>query len=458
MHLFDKIPDNLFSILASKNKRIYLDALFVVRDAFRISLGIAKDDLVTMLISAMEDEIMALDMEEEQAEGSFSDLSGKANFLIRKLTEVKWIRQEFHGERFESMVTLPDYAIRLINVLYELGQEDKREYNSLVVSTYNNLKNADRERNEYSYQALERAVLDTAQLVDLLKSLYNNIGSYHQALLELSEVNDILEAHFDDFKATILDRFYHPLKTLDSVPRFKGPILTILNTWHQEREIKEMMVAQALKYGLYEDEAAAFQGIISKINSLLDAYESIPGIIEQIDWKNSAYTQATIEKVQYLVNRDQSIKGSLVRIIQGASENRLPTEAINTAVIAYRQRYAEPASLYARSNLKTVRMASPLKITTIDSAERDQAADAFRLKVEHAYSDERIRQYMVEQLKNGPVTSAQMPLDRVHDLMRLMLSSIRAGQKNMPFEAEFLDKWVENSGFSVPLITFKGRE
>ena len=35
MNLFDKIPENFFSILVSKNKNLYIDVLFVLRDAFK---------------------------------------------------------------------------------------------------------------------------------------------------------------------------------------------------------------------------------------------------------------------------------------------------------------------------------------------------------------------------------------------------------------------------------------
>jgi hypothetical protein len=33
--LFDKLPPNLFSILVSKNKALYAEALFVLRKAFK---------------------------------------------------------------------------------------------------------------------------------------------------------------------------------------------------------------------------------------------------------------------------------------------------------------------------------------------------------------------------------------------------------------------------------------
>ena len=39
MKLFSKIPGRFFSVLASGNKELYVQALFVLRQAFRTELG-----------------------------------------------------------------------------------------------------------------------------------------------------------------------------------------------------------------------------------------------------------------------------------------------------------------------------------------------------------------------------------------------------------------------------------
>jgi len=48
MNLFEVLPQNLFSILVSKNKHIYVDALFILRKAFKQEMSILKRDLITM--------------------------------------------------------------------------------------------------------------------------------------------------------------------------------------------------------------------------------------------------------------------------------------------------------------------------------------------------------------------------------------------------------------------------
>ncbi len=451
MSLFNKIPENIFSILASKNKRIYTDALFVIREAFKIHMTIRRDDLVSMLIAAMEDEILSLQYEEDE---SIQDLSTRAYFMIRRLDEVGWIHVEFKGDTFESIITLPDYAITLINVLFDLSQDQKREYNALVVTTYNNLKMADQQRDDFVYTALDGAYQATMTLLDLLKSLYNNISRYHQQLLGITEVNDILSSHFDDFKLAVMDQFYHPLKTFDSVPRFKRPILNILTAWQQDQHLKEMMVEQAMNYSVYKEVTEANAGILNKINFMLETYEGVSEVIKEIDYKNSLYTQATIEKIQYLVNRDSSIKGKLVDIVKKLGDD-IDMETVNPFVSVYHQQYADHTSVYARSKTKRTKMKSPLKVAMLSEHDKNSVSETFAKTIQTAYSQERIKDFIMNLLEKGEVTSADMPLEVVDDLIKMMMGALQSGRLDMPFEVEFQNEWIENDGCKVPMMIFR---
>ena len=66
LDLYDVIPENLFSILASKNKGLYVKSLFVVLDAFKQHLKISKDELVSMISAKLDDDIIMADFSEEE--------------------------------------------------------------------------------------------------------------------------------------------------------------------------------------------------------------------------------------------------------------------------------------------------------------------------------------------------------------------------------------------------------
>lgn len=459
MHLFDRIPDNLFSILVSKNKRIYLDALFVVHEGFKFELTLTRSELVSMLIAKIESDIYELQNEEEETGNiELSDLSSRANFLIRKLVETKWLNQETRFEDLESVMSFPDYASTLLDVLKRLTEDNIMEYNGLVVSSYNNLKTVDLERGDYAFQAVNRALSDTEQLIDLLVKQYHNIGRYHQIALEMSKVNDLLISHFDDFHESIVMKFLHPFKTFDSVPRFKGPILEILNKWYQDESIMELLSEQAIRYGVVKTNEDASIKIYEMITRMIEYYESLPNLVRDIDVKHNAYTSASIEKIQYLINQDQSIKGKLIQTIQAISKDMIELENVESHLTLYRQSYVSTESLYARSKIKKSRQIESRPVTKVDRSAAGVASNAFVSRLKDVYSREMVIREMLDLLEDGSLEVSKMPLYSNKDLVRIILSSLYGTQPKTPFTTEFSNELHENNTYRVPNNTFMKKE
>ena len=269
-----------------------------------------------------------VDDAEEDFMVSSADVSSKANFLIRKLIETEWLRSEFRGSDFENIIELPDYSKKILDAFENILSEKTTEYNGLLVSTYNNLVALDRDRGDYAFQTLNRALSDTQQLIDLLKELYQNIGRYHQKAIEIANANELLKSHFDDFQEAIMTKFLHPFKTFDSVPRFKGPILEILNRWYSDEDMLALIAKQALVYKVADSENEAGMVVYGMISELLRLYEHLPELMREIDIRNNAYTRASIEKIQYLINRDRSMKGNLINVIKGLNEGKLDRKSV----------------------------------------------------------------------------------------------------------------------------------
>ena len=98
MDLYEIVPEYLFSVLVSKNKRLYVNSLFVLLDAFKTHLQISKDALVSMLIAALENEIISADLSDEALLENEYSLSGRAHFIVRKLKTNGWITIETESD------------------------------------------------------------------------------------------------------------------------------------------------------------------------------------------------------------------------------------------------------------------------------------------------------------------------------------------------------------------------
>lgn len=148
-------------------------------------------------------------------------------------------------------------------------------------------------------------------------------------------MNDLLAEHFDRYKEQVVDTIYYPLKTIDSVPRFKYAILSVLNGWLLDDKMISDTVQQGISRHIFPDEENGKEEVLSMINSIADTYDSIEGMITDIDRKHVEYTSASIDRIRYMMNADRSAKGKLVELLKHAGEKEIFSE-MNRAAQAYR--------------------------------------------------------------------------------------------------------------------------
>ncbi len=145
MKLFDILPSDLFSVLASPNRVLYSDALDVLYNAYRETLKIPEEKLYTMLRSKLEQQLADASFEGEDIdEEELRDISGRARFLIRKLCAKGWFEKE-RGEDFEEYITVPGYSSQLLELFHQLRDDRPARGYSYVFGTYSTLKVQTRE-------------------------------------------------------------------------------------------------------------------------------------------------------------------------------------------------------------------------------------------------------------------------------------------------------------------------
>ncbi|GAB1475490.1 DUF5716 family protein [Bacillota bacterium] len=418
-------------------------------------MTIRKSDLISMLIASLDEKMLDMDLEAEENEFDQS-LSSMAHLLLRKLQDTKWIEVEYPIDSFEENISLPDYTVDLLNVLYSFTDETVREYNSYVYSTYSSLKTADSERDDFMYSALLTAYENTVKLVDELKTLYNSIRRSHQTLNDYVTANDVLIGHFDEYKKLITDRIYHPLKTLDSVPRFKTPITTILSSWLINPEIREKIAGQAIQRGKYHSMVDAMDDLLLKMGEIGDIYEGIDGMLEEIDRKNAAYTKASIEKMQYLLNADRSIKGKLVDILTARpADPDAWAEKIAEGINLYRQKYVDEKSLYNRSGSIQRKEETRLELAIPETDAGEEAMNQFAERARKLYSHRRVVAF-IDKIMEGKniMASREIRLCNDEEFILLILASLKAGEKGLPYQVEFEEGYHSCDGYNVPQMRF----
>ena len=458
MKLFDVVPGNFFSVLSSGNRVIYYDALMILHDMFRYELNIRLNDYLASLISILEDRAFELE-EGDEPEGNLT-LSGRARIILNRLIKTGWVDREYLDNSFVEIITPRNYAIPVLKLLSEMSDSSLQEYNSLVFATYSGLKQAMSENESQLYEAVVSARANTEQLQYSLRTLYHGIRGFLRGIVDQRDVNTLLQDHFNEYKR-MSDSIYHPIKTMDSVHRYMAPIQGILSDILAREDLLQSMRERAMDIRKYPDESLADEEIMKSIDFVLDSYQTVGGLVSEIDRKHSNYTKSSIEKIQYLMATDQSVMGNLTEILKayaGLSESardRL-TERLQAHIQIDRQEFFDDRSLYHRS----VRSRSDQLPLSVERGENltDRLSQEFLLhQIQNAFPPSRIRAYIEQLFANGgDVIEAQnIPITCDADFILLMLAVIRHSERDMPFTVDLRTGYIENSGYRIPDIVIR---
>lgn len=461
MGLFDHIPESFFSILASKNKEIYVEALMELNNMFRYGVNVEVEDFAGRLKSRIEyKEYFVEEDDDIEAYQTGLTVSTKARLIISKLIKHGWIDKEYRDGTFVEVIILHDYTIKTLELLEVLSNQRRQEYNSLVFSAYSGLKQAKTEEPERLYDALISAKENTTRLISELKSLYHNIRDYYREISLYSSVNQLLKEHFDEYQV-LIDRIYHPIKTMDSIHRYSFPIKSMLMEILVDDDLLETMELRAMSVKLYENEFDARQAIEKDIDYILEAYNSVGDLIDQIDKKHSLYNKISSEKIQYLLNTDRSIKGKLITILQEYSKSNRKDEMLEllkNKINLQQQDSLDKKSLYHRTIRKRMYL-EPLKITQNNEHEKLELYNDMIKQMNKGYSISKVKQYIHELLDGKErVSTEEIEIHNNKEFTMLILGAIRANERSMNYQLIFGEGSINRNGYIVPNMTFIKKE
>ncbi len=461
MSLYDVVPENLFSVLASKNKGLYVNTLFVLLEAFKLHLRISKDELVSMIVSKLESDIVSADFSEDELYDSEQSLSGRAHFLVRKLKTAGWILVEAEND-FREYVTVPGFSYRIIQLLSDIANGSDTENFAYVYSTYSSLKNADETRDRFEmFTALNDSANRTEKLVESLKSLYHSITYYNQQLIDTADVNKVLHSHYDIYQKEVVEPIMKPLKIRDSVPKYKIPIQLILKKWLVEEDTVDG-IAEYMSASENADPEKCRVEILKKIHYIIDTYDGLEkDFIGEIDKKNTQYIRSTTQKINYMINSDRSVKGNMVSLIRAISDGKTSDaamELLGGAFELYEQSYVSEESLYSRKRPVRREKVSELIMTEEPEEFKEKARKMAKQMLEQRFGRKNVAAF-VGRLLDGreEISTEEIMLENDDDYIMTLLSAVCADSKDFAYSVKFADGYVKSGGYELPLMVYKRR-
>ncbi|HPJ24092.1 MAG TPA: DUF5716 family protein, partial [Bacillota bacterium] len=317
MDLYNVIPKQFFSLLASKNQSVYVGAILDIYKAYEQGsiLGMDKTIARQVVIDYLELNPLDEELEGTEAEQEITNRD-RASHILRRLEETEWIDVDINND-YEEIINFRDYSITIIEALREIASDsiygyesDGHEFRGYIYTVYSLLSN---ERGEYG-MVVEQVYKNTAAFVREIRKLDSRLKYYIRSIIDNSEIKDLINL-LVNYKIELMDQAYRRLKTSDNINKYRLEIIKKLESYQQDPVIMELISREFLLQTKNNHELAMIKAN-KRIDDMIDIYNSINYIIDEIDQKNKVYVNSTIAKIKFLLSDDENVITKLTKILK----------------------------------------------------------------------------------------------------------------------------------------------
>jgi hypothetical protein len=485
--LFDKVPEELFSPLSRKYKTIYAFSLVSLYHMLKLyKTDIRKSDYVQFLRSQGE-EILSLfnvetdrldDKDEEERvdvenvlnnEDESSVLYVKVNYIVRKLSKCGWFIVSKDPKTKVEYIFIPAYSIQFLKLLNDLTS-DAGSYLPLVHQTYAELKMEDEKEDDYMYRSLLNAKTNADELEMNVTLLRQQICVFGNRLTGVLDPNDALKQHFDEYRVDVSEKYYHPMKTFDSLGLYAQPTIAILKKWLNSERIITLLVKEARNDMTYrtKEVVEVTTYIIKLISTIIDVFSRLSSQFNDIDQANANYTEAVQKKVNYLSSTDKTIKGKIDRIILAMANEIKSNPALRYEEMPILKRADECLSFFRQGCLDSASMTMPFRKKSVvfdeepllmaDDILPEEATDFINNVFDeelNRFSDRTIQEFMERNMgSRDEMLTTDIQVNDTDELVLTILGTLKSMLGVMPFKAEKVSDRVEFAGYYMPLYKF----
>ena len=463
MNVFQSVPDELFSVLASPNRVLYADALDILYQVYQDNLKIPESLFYTALRGNLERQLAETTFEGEDIDPEeLRDVSGRTRFLMRKLRAKGWYEKE-RGQNFEEYLTVPEYSAKILEILHRLSDNTPARGDSLVFATYSTLKVANEEGDAYQkMSAVYSAYDNTQELVKLLKNVYHNVRHYFQIQLDLQDVNSVLASHFDDFGQKVVEAHIRPLKIKDSIPKYRVQIQTVLDAWLENNALFSAMTEAALKDKRGENAEDCRANLLQKIDWIKERYDRLErDFLNEIDQQVRRYTRAATQKIENLTNRDQNVRGNLNYLLTALSRSPRTgelLEELQAAFQLYEQSFLSDKSLWNRRQGIRRQFSNPVAVKENKAAENVKSE--LLALAQSKYGKAAVRSYMqklLEARETYPSEELELPDDSAY--IMILSAVVNSGDQDAFYTVDVqTGQAVQKGAYEIPGFSFRRKE
>ena len=452
---FSEIPESFWGLFRSRNRQIYIDALLQVNDEYQYSNYFLSREIC---IQTLSDHFarQKVTLEQEESEDDFDLLEPLSTRILNWLLRTGWLRKvEDYGAMTVNIV-IPDYAAVFVDAFAHLAGEDEDETQVYIQNVYGILfafKNDPRS----NISLLKTALINTRRLNKTLQDMLHNMDKFFSSLLEQRVYGDLLKEHLDGYVEEIVRKKYHILKTSDNFYLYKTDIKKWLGEMRQDYPwLLQVCERNKRLRGL----DIRVEELEEQLDMIERGFDDIEHRIINMDREHTRYIRATVTRLNYLLNREDNMKGLVIQLLNHLSEAEgkeaqdREAERIGALINLSQMTGISEKSLYKRRRLKQD-LAEGL--APEEETEELSGEEILRLnRIRNRYSRKQIEEFILEKMDNGRLAITEDTVASTEDFEKLVLAYDSSVRKDSPYRVREQDvEVIDNGRYRYPGLVFE---
>ncbi len=455
---FLEIPDLFWGLFRSGNRMIYIEALLRINEEYQYSnYYLSREICIQTLTDYFAKQKVTL--EQEETEDDFDLLEPLSTRILNWLLRTGWLKKvEDYGSMTVNIV-IPDYAAVFVDAFAHLAGEDEDETQVYIQNVYGILfafKNDPRS----NISLLKTALINTRRLNKTLQDMLHNMDKFFGSLLEQKNYGDLLQEHLEGYVQEIVRKKYHILKTSDNFYLYK----TDIRKWiAQMRENLPWLEEVCRRNRQLRGADIQAEALMEQLDLIERGFEDIEHRIMNMDREHTRYVRATVTRMNYLLNREDNMKGLVIRLLNHLSELEDPAaQEQELGRIGERMNLSQMMVISEKSLYKK----RHVKQDFVESLEPEEEPgelsgdEVLRLnRVRSRYSRKQIESFILDRMKDGKLEVTADTVSSEEDFERLVLAYDSAARKDSPYRVRQQEaKMVDNGRYCYPRLVFEKRE
>jgi hypothetical protein len=448
-----KLPQQFWSVFSSRNRYIYMEALLTIYDEYLYNdYFLTKETCIQLIAEHFSDRIVDISADDEEQDAD--SMEPMATKILNRLIRFAWLKKVEDYSSFKTNIIIPDYASVFIETIKRLSNPDSDEKDLYIQNVYTNIYSFYHD-SKAGMELLKAAMVNTTRLNRALQDMLHNMDQFFGALLEKNSYEDLLLEHLNVYVETIVNKKYSLLKTSDNFYIYKNDIKKLLRTISEDEVrlnlLKHKMMAEGKKE---EDVENEFMDILYQIERGIINMENR---IAHIDAEHSKYIRATVGRLEYLLNSDDSLQGNviaLLNLMSGERNNELYSRVSSSVLINDPTVISADSFYKKRGKRKQFEETVEVEVQTEEELSKEDILRINRNK--SRYSKAQIEGFVLEKMEDGMFRTRDHAINSDEEFELLILAYDYSIRRNSPFHVVPGAKSVITCGkYSYPDMIFE---